>query len=88
MDELTRKALVEQIENVIEDYDCRELSEVEIELNREQLACISECLQFGQLKGRTNEMKKEIEDYKSALRIGNGYDTVGYVLQVINNYIS
>lgn len=88
MDELTRKSLVEQIENEIEDYDSRELSEIEIELNREQLACISECLQFGQLKGRTNEMKKEIEEYKSALRTGSGYDAVGRVLQIINTYIS
>lgn len=49
MDELTRKALVEQVENIIADYNTRELSETDWELNEEELTCISECLQYGQV---------------------------------------
>lgn len=49
MDELTRKALVEQVENIIADYNTRELSETDWELNGEELTCISECLQYGQV---------------------------------------
>lgn len=53
MDELTRKALVYKVENVIADYDERELSDTDLEgLNRDELSCISECLQFGQFKTR------------------------------------
>ena len=50
MDELTRKALVDKVENTIADYDERELSDTDLEgLNREELSCISECLQYGQV---------------------------------------
>ena len=50
MDELTRKALVDKVENVIADYDERELSDTDLEgLNGEELSCISECLQYGQV---------------------------------------
>ena len=49
MNELTRRALVDKVANVIADYDARELSDTDIEgLNGEELACIMECLQFGQ----------------------------------------
>ena len=64
MDELTRKALVDTVENVIADYDERELSDIDLEgLNREELACISECLQFGQLKEAVCEWTEY--DYKT-----------------------
>lgn len=50
MDELTRRALVDQAENIIADYDERELSSTDWEgLNRDELDCISECLQYGQV---------------------------------------
>lgn len=50
MKELTRKTLVEQVENIIADYNERELSDIDWEgLNGEELACISECLQYGQV---------------------------------------
>lgn len=59
MNELTRKAMVETVENVIEDYENRELSETDLEdLNHEQLLCISECLQFGQLKNKLSDLEK------------------------------
>lgn len=64
VDELIRKALVEQFENIIEDYDERELSQVDVELNREQLACISECLQFSILKSRVKKTIEELENLK------------------------
>ena len=51
MDELTRKALVDTVENVIADYDERELRDIDLKgLNRGELAYIYECLQFGELK--------------------------------------
>lgn len=51
MDELTRKALVEQCENIIADVEARQLDSTDWEgLNYEELKCISECLQFGQNK--------------------------------------
>lgn len=50
MNELTRRALVDKVANIIADYDARELSDTDIEgLNGEELACIMECLQFGQI---------------------------------------
>lgn len=50
MDELTRKALVDEVVNVIADYDTRELSDTEIEgLSGDELACILECLQYGEV---------------------------------------
>ena len=50
MNELTRRALVDKVANVIADYDARELSDTDIDgLNSEELACISECLQYGQV---------------------------------------
>lgn len=50
MDELTRKALVDKVENVIADYDERELSDTDLDgLNREELTCISESLRYGQV---------------------------------------
>lgn len=50
MDESTRKALVEKVENVIDDYTARELSDTDLEgLNGEELDCILECLQYGQV---------------------------------------
>lgn len=49
MDELTRRALIDKVANVIADYDERELSDTDIDgLNGEELACIMECLQYGQ----------------------------------------
>jgi len=49
--ELTRKCLVEQIENIISDYEQRQLSETDIEdVNYGDLKCISDALQFYQLK--------------------------------------
>lgn len=49
MDELTRRALVDKVANVIADYEARELNDTDIEgLNGEELACIMECLQSGQ----------------------------------------
>lgn len=51
MDELTRKALVDQCENIIADVEERQLDSTDWEgLNHEELKCISECLQFGQNK--------------------------------------
>ena len=51
MDELTRKVLVEQCENIIADVEERQLDSTDWEgLNYEELKCISECLQFGQAK--------------------------------------
>lgn len=51
MDELTRKALVDQCENIIADVEERELDSTDWEgLNHKELKCISECLQFGQNK--------------------------------------
>ena len=50
MDELTRKALVDRVENVIADFDERELEDTDLDsLNREELTCISESLQYGQV---------------------------------------
>jgi len=50
MDELTRKALVDRGENVIADFDERELEDTDLDsLNREELTCISESLQYGQV---------------------------------------
>lgn len=50
MDELTRRALIDKVSNVIADYDARELSDTDIEgLNGDELSCISECLQYGQV---------------------------------------
>ena len=63
MDELTRKALVYKVENVIADYDERELSDTDLEgLNRDELSCISECLQFGQFKTRFCELREEMKE--------------------------
>lgn len=46
MKEITAKVLLEQIKNIIDDYDERELSETDIEdVNREQLVCIKESLE-------------------------------------------
>ena len=50
MDELTRKALVDRVANTIADYDARELSDTELEgLNGDELECILECLQYGEV---------------------------------------
>lgn len=50
MDELTRRALVDEVANIIEDYNERQLDETSIDdLNGEQLDCIMECLQYGQI---------------------------------------
>lgn len=50
LDELTRKALVDRVENVIADFDERELEDTDLDsLNREELTCISESLQYGQV---------------------------------------
>lgn len=50
MNELTRKALVDRVVNIITDYDARELSDTELDgLNRDELDCILECLQNGQV---------------------------------------
>lgn len=64
MDELTRKALVDKVENVIADYDERELSNTDLEgLNREELSCISECLQYGQVAEIREKQVDELVQY-------------------------
>ena len=58
MNELTRQDLIEKVEELIADYDARQLDTTDIEgLNGEQLDCISESLQFAQV------ITKNIKDY-------------------------
>lgn len=64
MDELTRKALVEKVENVIDDYTARELSDTDLEgLNGEELDCILECLQYGQVAELREKQVDELVQY-------------------------
>ena len=72
MDELTRKALLDTISTTIEDMYERDISDTDLEgLNREELACISECLQFGQFKGNFEELRdKMMLDLLKDKRIG------------------
>lgn len=60
-DETTRRVLVDRIENIIADFDARQMHHVDLEeLNREELICISECLQFGQLVIRLSDFREEL----------------------------
>ena len=82
MDELTRRALVDRVANIIADYNERELSETEIDdLNGDELDCIMECLQYGQhVKKGGTEIEMALhdfmqEDYSNAV---GAVETYGY----------
>ena len=87
MDELTRRALVDIVENTIADYDARELSDTDLEgLNREDLSCISECLQFGQVSERLGNITRFLIERKSVYqkKANNAYkqeQTAKHLLQ-------
>ena len=77
MDELTRRALVDKVDNVIADYNARELSDTDIEgLNGEELSCIMECLQYGQAKCLES---KEFDFDKMIETIHNAPISFGYI---------
>lgn len=64
MDELIRKVLVDKVENTIADYDERELSDTDLEgLNRDELTCISECLQYGQVADLREKQVESLVQY-------------------------
>lgn len=77
MDELTRKALVEEMENIIEDFNEMELSETDIEgLNGEQLECVLECLKYGR------KLTTEVCEWKCARDI---MDNTEFKVQCFHN---
>lgn len=64
--EKTRRALVDQLANIIADYNARELSDTEWEgLNGEELECLLECLQFAQYKDVAIQALKEIQQHRA-----------------------
>ena len=68
--EKTRKALVDQLANIIADYNARELSDTEWEgLNGEELECLLECLQFAQYKDRAIQALEALEKIAEIIKI-------------------
>ena len=81
MNELIRRSLVDRIENIIADFEARQLSETDInDVNYDDLKCISECLQYGQSIINNSWVSVEDrlpKDYTSVLAFCEGTERNG-----------